>query len=100
MLAAAAAELSTPKKAKLDDVKKQAQEIQTPEPKAAPGPQSNVPKSLSIEEVKKIAEEFQKSMHLGGFAPAPKDTPTPSPGPQSSAVTHRFNPTTGQIEAA
>ena len=74
MLAAAAAELSTPKKANLDDVKKQAQEIQTPEPKAAPGPQSSVPKSSSIEEVKKKAEELQKSMHLGGFAPAPKDT--------------------------
>jgi hypothetical protein len=100
MLAAAAAELSTPKKANLDDVKKQAQEIQTPQPKAAPGPQSSVPKSSSIDEVKTKGDELYNQFHKSGFAPAPKDTPTPSPGPQSSAVTHRFNPTTGQIEAA
>ena len=55
----------------------------------------------SIEEVKKKAEELQKQMHLGGFAPAPKDTPTPAPGPQSQfKITHKFNPETGQIEAA
>jgi len=55
----------------------------------------------SIEEVKKQAEELQKSMHLGGFAPAPKETPPPAPGGQSSLkITHRFNPDTGMIEAA
>ena len=52
----------------------------------------------SIEEVKKQAEELQKSMHLGGFAPAPKETPPPAPGPQSSfRPTHRFDETTGNI---
>jgi hypothetical protein len=60
----------------------------------------------SIEEVKKKAEELQNQMHLGGFAPAPTSTPTPTApppasGPQSSLrPTHRWNPNTGQIEAA
>jgi hypothetical protein len=42
----------------------------------------------SIEEIKKQAEELQKSMHLGGFAPAPKETAPPAQGPQSSNQTH------------
>jgi hypothetical protein len=54
----------------------------------------------SIEEVKKQAEELQQQMFKGGLAPAPKETPA-APGPQSSIkVTHKFNPDTGQIEAA
>jgi hypothetical protein len=55
----------------------------------------------SIEEIKKQAEELQKSMHLGGFAPAPP-TPATPPEPQSSVKpswSHVFNPKTGQIEA-
>jgi len=58
--------------------------------------------SHNIEDIKKQAEELQKSMHLGGFAPAPKETPPPAPGPQSNTKpvwTHVFNPTTGAIEA-
>jgi hypothetical protein len=57
----------------------------------------------SLEEIKKQAEELQKSMHLGGFAPAPpaEAPPTAPPGPQSSLKpTHRWNPQTGTIEAA
>jgi hypothetical protein len=52
----------------------------------------------SIEEVKKQAEELQKSLHLGGFAPAPKETPPPAQGPQSSLrPTHRWDESTNSI---
>lgn len=56
----------------------------------------------SIDDVKTKAQELQMQMHKSGLAPAPKDTPPPAPGPQSSnqTITHKFNPTTGEIEAA
>jgi hypothetical protein len=54
-------------------------------------------KNTSLEEMKKKADELQNQMHLGGFAPAPKET-SPPPGPQSSLrPTHRFDETTGNI---
>jgi hypothetical protein len=58
--------------------------------------------SHNVEDIKKQVEELQKSMHLGGFAPAPKETSPPAPGPQSSAKpvwTHVYNASTGAIEA-
>jgi hypothetical protein len=54
-----------------------------------------------LDDVKDKASELQQQMHKSGLAPAPKETPVAPPGPQSSTkITHKFNPSTGEIEAA
>ena len=80
----------------LEELKKEAEKLKPPTQSIAPGPQSSVPKSP--QEIKASAEELQKQMHLGGFAPAPKENSPSVPGPQSSLrPTHRFDETTGTI---
>ena len=57
-------------------------------------------KNNSPADLKKQAEELQHGFHQSGVGPKPETSPA-APGPQSSTrVTHKFNPTTGQIEAA
>ena len=54
----------------------------------------------SLEEMKKKAADLHDQMYKSGLSPKPPDA-TPPPGPQSSLrPTHRWNPNTGQIEAA
>ena len=57
--------------------------------------------SNEIEEMKKKVQDLNDQMYKSGLSPKPPDATPPAPGPQSQfKITHKFNPETGQIEAA
>jgi len=64
--------------------------------KKSPGPQSSV--KASPKDMLAQAAALQDSFHRGGFAQNPSSAPVAQQA--SAQITHRFNPTTGQIEAA
>ena len=99
MLAAAAAEVSTPRKANPQDIKDKDKEMQAKPAAIAPpvpGPQSSIPKSPK--DLLAQAEDLQNSFHRAGMAQHPAQPA--APGPQSFLrPTHRFDETSGNIVA-